>query len=293
MFSAHSARCSSDTSSSTATPLAPLAEARAPDAADLAADMALAAVDVAMAVAAVAPERALATAAVDFCIIVLEEEAAVAAAASSRSPSGDVAASTGAIGCAAVSGGSSKTTAGGVAGCASAGVDDGKSSCPFEWVPVGTASGVRAVLTLSFRDACTGHQTGSRRQQKGAQCRNAPAAVLAAHPIKLLSNSSLFLRASLEREMEKVAPACGGRDVLAIALVLLGTAGSSSKLLESQSLCQSVAPLSARWPDTCEQRTDAGDAAGAMSWGRGWHRAARFCDSAPRLQLRGGGRRYV
>ena len=38
--------------------------------------MALAAVDVAMAVAAVAPERALATAAVDFCIIVLEEEAA-------------------------------------------------------------------------------------------------------------------------------------------------------------------------------------------------------------------------
>ncbi|MGB1602613.1 MAG: hypothetical protein ACPIOQ_58325 [Promethearchaeia archaeon] len=154
--------------------------------------MALAAVDVAMAVAAVAPERALATAAVDFCIIVLEEEAAVAAAASSRSPSGDVAASTGAIGCAAVSGGSSKTTAGGVAGCASAGVDDGKSSCPFEWVPVGTASGVRAVLTLSFRDACTGHQTGSRRQQKGAQCRNAPAAVLAAHPISCCQTLLVF-----------------------------------------------------------------------------------------------------
>ena len=249
-----------------------------------------------MAVAAVAPDRALATAAVDFCIIVLEEEAAVAAAASSRSPSGDVAASTGATGCAAVSGGSSKTTAGGVAGCASAGADDGKSSCPFESVPVGTASGVRAVLTLSFRDACTGHQTGSRRQQTGAQCRNAPAAVLAAHPINLqlnlLSNSSLFLRLPWTREMEKAA-ACGGRDVLAIALVLLGTAGGSSKLLESQSLCQSVAPLSARWPDTCEQRTVAGDAAGAVSWGRGWHRAARFCDSAPRLQLRGGGRRYV
>lgn len=136
-----------------------------------------------MAVAAVAPERALAAAAVDFCIIVLEEKAAVAAAASSRSPSGDVAASTGAIGCAAVSGVSSKTTAGGVAGCASAGVDDGKSSCPFESVPVGTASGVRAVLTLSFREACTGHQTGSRRQQKGAQCRNAPAALLPPHPI--------------------------------------------------------------------------------------------------------------
>ena len=246
-----------------------------------------------MAVAAVAPERALATAAVDFCIIVLEEEAAVAAAASSRSPSGDVAASTGATGCAAVSGGSSKTTAGGVAGCASAGADDGKSSCPFESVPVGTTSGVRAVLTLSFRDACTGHQTGSRRQQKGAQCRNAPAALLPPHPISCCQTLLCFCGLPLTREMEKAPASCGGRDVLAIALVLLGTAGGSSKLLESQSLCQSVAPLSARWPDTCEQRTVAGDAAGAVSWGRGWHRAARFCDSAPRLQLRGGGRRYV
>ena len=141
-----------------------------------------------MAVAAVAPERALAAAAVDFCIIVLEEKAAVATAASSRSPGGDAAVSAGAIGCAAVSSGSFKTTAGGVAGCASAGVDDAKSSCDFESLPVGTASSVRALLTLSFRSACTGHQKGRRRQQKGARYRNAPAVVLAPHPISLLVN---------------------------------------------------------------------------------------------------------